>query len=153
MISPDILKRSATAGVLGVTVIGGVFLVAADMHRSDCVTDVSEWADPVRVSYESSHAHAQPVIRKAPPPKGAEKAEQANAEASRQAAMRARNRAAARAFDRLKRVYRERGSANEAKMQILKLRVDHAIHEASLNTRRNDMLMIDFYEVGEPTRK
>ena len=110
MISPEILKRSATAGLLSVMTIGGAMMLLPDSGDAESLRDLNEWADPVQVSYRSVD-HPQHVIRRAPPPAVERRADGSEevSEALQEASIEARNEAARRALDELQGAYDEHG--------------------------------------------
>ena len=112
MISPEILKRSATAGLLSVMTIGGAMMLLPESGEAEAVRDLNEWADPVQVTYRSVD-HPVHVIRRAPPP-AVERRADGSYEVSRaihEASLEARNEAARRALDELQGAYDEHGPA------------------------------------------
>jgi hypothetical protein len=112
MISPEILKRSATAGLLSVVTIGGAMMLLPDAGEPEAIRDLNSWADPVQVTYRSVD-HPEHVIRRAPPPAVEQRDDGSRevSEAIHEASLEARNEAARRALDELQGAYDKHGPA------------------------------------------
>ena len=117
MISPEIIKRSATAGLLSVATVGAVMAFVPGLGDEDRGADLNRWADPVHVSYESP-AEGQDVLRKAPPPRVVKPSAGEATDEARRKNLEARNEAARKALEQLQGAYDEFGPAPKAQEQV-----------------------------------
>lgn len=121
MISPDILKQSATAGLAGLAVATTVFGVALSTSGpSEATVETSQWTEPVHVSFERAEQVAARAEKRADKTATNRRKQHVDPEA-RRAALRARNRAARRALRKLQSI--ESRTADEAKLEAMKVRL------------------------------
>ncbi|MFB6352256.1 MAG: hypothetical protein ABEN55_17510 [Bradymonadaceae bacterium] len=118
MISPEILKQSATAGFAGLAVASTIVAVAVSNDgSSEADIDISQWTDPVRVSFET----ADEVTERAEQTAAMAADRQREAQPARRAGIRARNRAARRAVRELEGI--DCRTIDDAKVEAQKVRI------------------------------
>ena len=149
MISPDILKRSATASAFGAAVVGTVILMTPAFSDSDQRASIVEFGstDTDREIHRSPEEDFQPVLRKAPPataqPRLTGNAPDGQS-ADRAAVIDARNRAAQRALERLKTIYDKDAAPAQTQVGFLKGQIDRAVRRAADETHSSSTIDCQF---------
>ncbi len=125
MISPEILKRSAAAGLLGAAVAGGV--VWSVPHEADGESAGSgDWADPVRVSYDGSESEIRerPGAIRSGEQRFALQRARKKLQLARERSLEQRNRTARETREKLQAIVHRPDGQSEAETRLLDVQVD-----------------------------